>query len=104
MCVLGRTENLILVLAERRHPRPNVRGVLLRFMRDTALGSEKNTGDLCPELLLGIARISEPIAFIQRRSIQTRRMSAPVRELVQSRPVVIGWAAERVLRRQMDRI
>jgi hypothetical protein len=51
--------------------------VLLGVVRDTALGGEKNAGQLGSEFLFGVGRVTESVAFIKRLPIQPFRMAAP---------------------------
>ena len=77
-------EDFILVLLQNVDPRAHIRGVLLGVVRDTAVSGEKDAGKFRPEFFLGIARIAESVAFVERLPIQPTGMARPMRQLMQS--------------------
>src|SRR5262245_4251091 len=59
--IVGRAEDLVLVLLQCFDPRADICGVLCRVMRYSSLSGEKDTGELGAEFFLRIVNISESV-------------------------------------------
>jgi len=90
MGILSSAEDLILVLPENGDPRSNVCGMLLRIVRDTALCSEKYAGQFGAEFFFGVCWIAELVAFLERLTVQTVAMAAPMGQLMECGPKVVA--------------
>src|SRR5215831_10900674 len=99
MRILGSAENLVLVLPENGDPRCNVRGMLLRIVRDTALCSEKYVSQFRAEFFFGVCWIAEPVAFVEGMTVQTVAMAAPMSQLMKCGPEVVRRVGEGPARR-----
>src|SRR5690349_6840711 len=73
-------------------------------MRDAAFGGEEDARQFRAQLFLRIVRIAEPVRLVQRRARKPTWVSAPVRELVERRPVVSRRIVEGLLGWQMNAV
>ena len=94
----------MLVVLQGADPRAHVRGMLLRVVWNSALCGQEHRREFCPKLFLGVVRIAESVAFIERWAVQAGRVAGPVGKFMKSRSVVVWCAPEGFFRRQMDRV
>lgn len=94
----------MLIVLQCLDPRVNIGGMAARIVEDASLAGEEHTGDLCAKLLSRIVQITELVRLREGRTIQPRRMSGPMRELVKCRAVIAGCMLERIFARQVNRI
>jgi len=78
--------------------------VLFGIVGYTALGGHKDTGQLGTQLFLGIIDVPETVGFSECGPVQTRRVSAKMRKLMERRAVVAGSIFECLLGWEMDAI
>src|ERR1700688_3135449 len=101
---MGGVEDLVLVLLQRLNPVLHIGGLLLGIVRNAAFGRQKDTGQLGTQLFPSIIGIPETVGLGKRGPVQTREMSTPVCQLMQSRAVIAGGILESSLARQMDAV
>src|SRR5690606_2939023 len=84
--------------------RANISRMVGRVVRNAAFGGQKDAGQLRAQLFPRITLVAEALAFVERRPVQSGRMSRPVRQLMQGGTVVIRRGVEGRLRRKMDAV
>ena len=83
---LGRPEDLVLVITEDLNPVGDVGSMLFRVVGDAPFSGQKNTRQFSSKLLLGVVRIAEAVAFVERRAQQVRSASEELSKVRLSAP------------------
>jgi hypothetical protein len=75
---MGGAKGFVFVSLQHLDPAIQVRGVLRGIVRNSALGRQKQAGQLGAQLLLGVIHIPKTVGLTERSAIQARRMTTPV--------------------------
>ena len=102
--VVSSSKDLVLILLERLNPASDVRGMGFGVVRNSLLRRNENARKLRSELFLCVVLIAEPIAVGERGPVKAIRVSRPVRQFVERRPVIRTRVFEGVFGRQVDAV